>query len=493
MKIARQLSTKQKKLIALSYERLMAIVATINFGLVAFDLTYIQLRNFWLQGTIQIPLVDVVIKVPILSDRVDTSPVVSWYDPIKGIQPNRDTARYLRQFETLEAQVKKTGYNSPQAQVILKQLRDSSAQMISENPFQGANKSGTLEKIKNLIRDHMERDSAKEAFQQFWTSSYLLSQSDELELFQEKIIPLISTNYYRSIDETGGYTNRFAAFELPFAIIFFLDFLARSILIKMTHTSITFRDAMLWRWYDIFLFVTIFPWLRIIPVTIRLHQAKLLDLEPIRAQFSRGFVASFASELTEVIIIQAINQLQSEVRSGAFAKQLFESSAREYIDINDIDEIETITQRLVEVVVNQVLPTLQPEMKQVIDHNLEQALQSTPIYQNMSRLPGLADFSDRFTEQLSHQLSTLVAEGSQSLYETIQNDTVGADLVNQLVEKFGKSLSAELQQKQTTQELESLVSDFLEEFKLNYVQRLAEEDIEKILEETKRIERSRKH
>jgi hypothetical protein len=203
-------------------------------------------------------------------------------------------------------------------------------------------------------------------------------------------------------------------------------------------------------------------------------------------------VATIAGELTEVIIIRVINQLQNEVRSGSLARQFFEGTTREYIDLNNINEIEAITHRLTEVIICQVLPTLQPQIQEIINHNLDQVAAATPFYQNLKNIPALAQFPRQFSQQVSEQLSRLIADGSQNLYEAIKNDTVGADLMGRLTEQFGKSLNAELQQKHTTQELEALVSDFLEEFKVNYVQRLAEEDIEKILEETKRLERSKK-
>jgi hypothetical protein len=493
MSSLQRLSKKKRGAIALWYERIMVAIATLNLALVAFDLSYIQLRNFWLQGTIQVPFIGLIIKVPILSDSIYSSPVTLWYDQIKGIEPNRDTEHYLEVVNELQKQAQKTGYGSPESELLLAQLRQLSQQMIDENPFQGAGKSGTLEKIKNRARDRIGVASAKDAFNQFWTSENLLNSSDnQIQLFNQKIAPLMASNYYRTIDETGGYKDLFAALDFPFALLFLLEFLARSLYISRKYDTVTITDAMFWRWYDVLLFLPLFRWLRVIPVTIRLHHAKLINLEPIRAQLSRGFVATIAGELTEVIIIRVINQLQNEVRSGSLARQFFEGTTREYIDLNNINEIEAITHRLTEVIICQVLPTLQPQIQEIINHNLDQVAAATPFYQNLKNIPALAQFPRQFSQQVSEQLSRLIADGSQNLYEAIKNDTVGADLMGRLTEQFGKSLNAELQQKHTTQELEALVSDFLEEFKVNYVQRLAEEDIEKILEETKRLERSKK-
>jgi hypothetical protein len=82
-------------------------------------------------------------------------------------------------------------------------------------------------------------------------------------------------------------------------------------------------------------------WLRIIPVTIRLHPANLLNLEPVRRQATQGFVASLAQEITEVVLVQSIDRLQISVRQGELTNWLFASVKRQpYIDLNNVNEIE---------------------------------------------------------------------------------------------------------------------------------------------------------
>jgi hypothetical protein len=55
-------------------ERTLAILALLNFGLVLFDLSYIPWRNLYFRYL---------------------NPVTKIYDPIKGIEPHRETAQYL--------------------------------------------------------------------------------------------------------------------------------------------------------------------------------------------------------------------------------------------------------------------------------------------------------------------------------------------------------------------------------------------------------------
>lgn len=471
------------------FERLMAIVAVVNLTLVAFDMSYVRMRNFWLHGDIPIPLVSGTIKAPI-------PPVTTWYDSVKGIEPHRDTAAYLQRVDELEAQIRKTGVRSATAETILEDLQGLSEKMIEENPFQVANKSGTLEKIKNRMRDLIDNEgaSAKEAFRTFWSQEYLATASPEqgLGFFDREIRPPIETNYFRSIGETGEFTDKFWQIDSPFAILFILEFLARTFYISRKYTAVSWQDAMLWRWYDVFLFLPFFRWLRVIPAIVRLNDAELIDLEPVRAQFSRGFVASFAGELTEVVIVQTINQVQTSVKSGDLARQVFESANRPYIDLNNINEIEAVSTRLVQLTLYEVLPEIEPDLRAWLNHNIEIILSQSPLYQGLHALPGLNQLPDQLTSQMATQISKLLTEGSKSLYDAIINDPVGAELTNKLVQHFGQALGSQIQQKPNLQELESLISDFLEEVKINYVQRLEQEDIEYILEQTRQLQQSSK-
>lgn len=111
-------------------EKFLAIIGLINLALVCFDLSYIPWRDFYLH-------------IPSLTQL---------YDPIKGIKPHPETKIYLEQVQALEAQVVATGLQSPQVETELAQLRQQSLQIIEDNPFAVANKSSSLEKIKDELR-----------------------------------------------------------------------------------------------------------------------------------------------------------------------------------------------------------------------------------------------------------------------------------------------------------------------------------------------------
>ncbi|MBD2437189.1 hypothetical protein H6G69_10315 [Nostoc sp. FACHB-110] len=443
----------------------MALIAAVNLGLVAFDLSYVPWRDFYLR------------KIP---------KITNIYDPIKGIEPHRETQHYLQQVDALREQVSQTGLTSPQAKEKLEELTRLSVEIIDSNPFAGSGKSGTLEKIKNRMRDRIGKNSAKQSFATFWSQAYLSQKgwNQEITFFNEKISPLIATNYYRQIGENNDYINDFWLIDLPFIALFGIEFLGRVFLIKRRHPSFTWFNAILWRWYDLFLLLPLWRWLRIIPVIVRLDQAQLLHIQPLQRQLSQAMVANFAEEITEIVVVRVINQTQVSIKQGDFTRWMAQQeSLRPYIDINNVNEIEAIASILVKTVVYHVFPKIQPELAAILQHNINTALHQVPIYRNLQIIPGL----EQAQTQLSEQLATQITSGFYNAIVSAVEDPVGAKLTTQLVESFSKALGEEIQQKRVLSEIQSLVFDFLEEVKLNYVQRLSQEDIDEIVEQTRQL------
>ena len=100
---------------SLWFERLMALLALANLLLVLFDLSYIPLRDFWLHGKVKVLGFTLgPVQVPGYFIRIPLPPIAKWYDPIKGIEPYRDTQQYLQRVDDLENQISLTGVRSPQ-------------------------------------------------------------------------------------------------------------------------------------------------------------------------------------------------------------------------------------------------------------------------------------------------------------------------------------------------------------------------------------------
>jgi hypothetical protein len=161
------------------FSRGLALLSLVNLILVLFDLSYVTTRDLYLKFL----------------------PIVTKYDPIKGIEPHRFNLRYEAKYAELKQAIANEGLDSPTARQLIADLEQLSVEMVDENPFQVANKSGTLEKIKNNMRDRVNQESSRRSFQIFWSEAYLREQgvNQELEFFDNKVMPLLRTNYFRGL------------------------------------------------------------------------------------------------------------------------------------------------------------------------------------------------------------------------------------------------------------------------------------------------------
>ncbi|NBD17194.1 MAG: hypothetical protein GVY04_13940 [Cyanobacteria bacterium] len=482
----------------------MAFIALFNLGLVFLDISYIPFRNFYLkefrlivQGLNYIPQSDFIEQYTpslisayrqIPDSFLERAPLLAQgYDYVKGIEPHPETEQYLQTVEILKQQVTKTGLESYQTQRILEDLRQQSIQIIQNNPFEVANKTGTLETIKDRMREHMEVHFAEKAFQEFWTAEYLMANRYEkqLQFFETQIETLMDTNYLRGIDiETGEFINRFWLLDLPFVILFAVEFAGRTYLIHRRHIGLRWIDGMLWRWYDAFLFIPIFRWLRVIPVTVRVDQSDLIELEGVKRQISQGFVASIAEDITQVVFVRLVNQVQGSIQRGELRKALSEANTSQYIDLNETNEIAELSKLFVQLAVYQVLPKIRPDVEAIVRHNVSKVLETSPAFQGMRQVPGLERFESRLTEQFVSLLYQVIYD---AIIGAIEEDPEAEKLIEELGTNLTQVLTDELQGKQTLDKMQRLLIDLLEEVKVNYVERLSEEDVEDLLEQTRRL------
>jgi len=439
--------------------KVLAVLAMINLGLVAFDWSYIPWRDFYLR------------HVPEFTE---------WYGAaFKGIEPHRDTTEYLNLVETLQSQ----GLEGPEANAILADLRDRSVAMIDENPFETARKTGTLERIKNQMRDYMGEESAKDAFRRFWSASYLNQVGFERELayFNEDVVPLMERNYFRGINERGDFIDRFWLIDVPFILVFAIDYLVRTLRLSLRYKGTNWFDTMLWRWYDIPLFLPFWRWLRVISTLVRIDESGLMNLSPIRNRVSHGLAASFAVEVTEVVVLRVIEQVQDMIRERDLTNWLLDpNQRRRYVDLNGVDEAEAIARQLVTLTVYQVLPHLRPDLEALVRYSVTCVLEQSPVYRNLTQVPGLKEIPNQIGDRL---ISDLTQTAYASLTTALEKPE-GLQLTRNLIQRLGTTFRTELYENGTLENLENLVVDLLEELKVNYVQNLSEQDMESLRQDT---------
>jgi hypothetical protein len=427
------------------FERSMAIIAAMSFIVSIFDLTYIPGRDFYFRN------------LPI---------VVQTYDRFKGIEPHRETVRYLNAVEQLRSTVKQTGLASSQTQSWLQELDTLSISMIQNNPFQVAHKTGNLEKIKNDVRDRVQNQSAKGAFNTFWSQDYLTKAGweREIQFFDRTIKPLIVTNYYRRLNESGNYVDDFWQIDIIFIGIFASELLGRIFFIRRHDRQLRWQQVIIRRWYDLFLLLPFAQFLRIIPVIVRLKQAKLIDVELIESELNRLFVGQIVIELTEAVILQTLQQTQDALRDGQLAGVIRSYLNTPHVDLNNINEIEGLIEIILEIVVYRVIPKVQPDLEAILRFLFQKALSESPAYRNLQMLPGIGELPAQAIDRVVTEVSTSIYTAITKLLE----DPDSAKLSRRLAENLTQSIGAEIQRGQTTTKIESLVYDLIEEVKVTY-------------------------
>ncbi|MGB3694279.1 MAG: hypothetical protein WBG70_17295 [Spirulinaceae cyanobacterium] len=444
------------------WNKVVALLAVANLLLVLFNLSYIPLRDIYLR---QIPA------------------LVALYDPIKSIEAHPDTSRYLKTVDALTQQLPKVGLQAPATTELFSFLRQQSTEMLAENPFSVANKFGTFAKLKRRIEHHLDTQSAKEAFNQFWSQDYFtkVSPPEALGFFDSKIRPLLEVNYYRSVDENGQFIDDFWRIDLYFMVFFGLEFLLRSFWKSRQREDLTWGDALLRSWYDGLMLLPTWRWLRTVPVAVRLHKSGLINLERILAQVTHEPAAYLADRVGMFLMVRLINQTQEAVETGEAAKMLLQPG--DYIQVSDVDKVDAILDRILQIAIYKAVPQVQPELESLLHHSLKGAFKSSDFYQALQQVPGLSALPQEATEQLADYLS----QAAYEVLATSYGDVQGRELFENLTANFKQVLRRELQDEKTQAELQSLLADLLEEVKLNYIQGAKKQDPEATLAEAEKL------
>ena len=443
------------------WSQLVALIALIDLILVLFNFSYLPLRDIYLSNA------------PLL---------VKIYDPVKGIEPHPDTETYLATSDRLQEQIPRTGLTTSTLE-LLAFLRQQSIFLIEENPFLAANKLGTFAKLKHRMEYRLQTRSAKEAFNRFWSLQYLSNTdtANELAFFNNKIAPLLKVNYYRRIDANGMNIDRFWQIDIFFIVFFAIEYLSRTFWLAKNRVDLSWWNALLRYWYDALMLIPIWQWLRILPVTVRLHKSGLFNLEGILAQITHEPAAYISQRASMFIIVRLLNQSQEAIANGTIAEVLLSSNKE--VTVGEADKIDRIVDRLISLTVYRVLPEVQPDLENLLRYSLKAALEESDLYQAVRGIPGFANIPQETIEQLADYLA-------QTTYEVLINsytDAEGKIIFNRLSKNFSNTLKQQIQNKTTQSEIQVLLADLLEEWKLKYVKNSHQRSAEQTLAEAEQI------
>jgi len=469
------------------WDRGVALWAALNLVVVLFDITYVPLRSFWLQRNLYpIPSVPLVVPLGFLPD------ITPWIDPLKGIEPHRETSTYLRQFEQLDTALGAASATRPATptaaqQALLRRQIEATTQMIDTNPFQASGATATLEKIKARLRNRADRDSAKQAAALLLSPEHLgrLAWAEERRFWTTQVLPLVATNYWRSLDENGRPTDHFWRYDLLlFQSVFALDILLRALRLRRRLPGLSWREAFLRRWIDLPLLLPFWRLLRLAPVLERLQTSGLISIEPLRAVVSRGVVALLAVELFEVLSLQLLDGLQQLVRSRRWPARIRGLRSHQTVVSHEQRELVELVRIWAPLLLVQVAPRLAPELEGVLGHALQQSLQATVVPPPLRQLQPLLGVE----KGLSRQLAAGVIDSLLDLTRNTGNrlgrrDDEQLELLQRVVDRFWEELAAALESGPALQRSQDLLCALIEDVKRTTLGQLSGAGVLGLIEE----------
>ena len=477
---------RMRSRVSLAWDRFVALWALLNLLWVVFDLSYIPLRTFWLQRNLY-PLPSLPLVVP-LSAVPDITP---WVDPIKGISPHRETSAWLRQFEQLDQGLR--GLPSGAEPSIAQRRRlDNQRQLtlalMDTNPFQIP---GTLEKIKERLRERADRDSANEATERLLASDWVTQRGwqQERRFWRQQVLPLVASNYARSSDDNGRPTDHAWRLDLlVFQSVFALDILLRVIRLKRRLPRLSWRDAVLRRWIDLPLLLPFWRPLRLLPVIERLHTSGLISIEPLRAVISRAVVALLAVELFEVLALQLIDGSQQLIRSPQWPLRIRSLCSHQSVTASnnqlkdgDLAELIRIWAPLL---LDRVAPRLAPELQNAMGHALQQSLEAMVLPAPLRPMAPLLRMEDGLSRQLAAGVvNNLLVLGRNTSDRLSQHDQRQLELLQQCLDRFWEELAQALEQGPALQRSQDLLCRLLELIKTRYLGQINRESIGDLIQE----------
>jgi hypothetical protein len=310
--------------------------------------------------------------------------------------------------------------------------------------------------------------------------------SQERLFWNDQVLPLVATNYWRSIDENGRPTDHFWRIDLLlFQSVFVLDILLRLILLRRRLPGLSWGDALLRRWSDLPLLLPFWRWLRLVPVLERLQTSGLVNFEPLRAVVSRGVVALLAVELFEVLSLQILDGTQGLIRSRRWPQRLRALRSHQSVaSSSDERALVELVRIWAPLLLSRVAPKLAPELQGLLGYSLRQSLERTVVPAPLRQLQPLLQVETGISRQLASGMVDSLLELSRSTGNQLsRRDDVQLDLLQRFIDRFWEELAAALESGSALERSQELLCTLIDGAKGTYLSQINRAGIEALIQE----------
>jgi hypothetical protein len=313
--------------------------------------------------------------------------------------------------------------------------------------------------------------------------------SQERRFWNEQVLPLVATNYWRSIDENGRPTDHFWRIDLLlFQSVFALDILLRAVRLRRRLPGLSWRDAFLRRWIDVPLLLPFWRWLRVAPVLERLQTSGLISIEPLRAVVSRGVVALLAVELFEVLALQLLDGLQQVIRSPRWPARIRSLRSHQTVVNHEQRELVELIRIWAPLLLVQVAPRLAPELEGVLGHALQQSLQTAIVPPPLRQLQPVLAVEKGFSRQLAGGVVDSLLDLTRSTGTRLgQRDDEQLALLQRFVDRFWEELAMALESGPALERSQDLINALIEDIKRTYLRQISRAGVGVLIAELDQI------
>ncbi len=423
---------ERRQKLRLAWDLFMVWVALINLWLILFDLSYLWLRPVYLRIA---------------------PPVVRLYDPIKGIEPHPLTSEFLTVIEKTRDTVRRDP-DSPQISGDVRLLRELTLRVLMENPFE---RSG-MEASQDAFMEDVARyagttadalrnpDRLRQAVEAMWPEDprELRYRLDHLD---SRLLSALQTNYYRGFDRAGHLVDHFWKLDLPFLLLFWIEFLVRWILSVRRREHARWYFFPIFNWYDVLgllptAYFRVFRLLRLVSVYMRLRRSELTNVgKGIFTRVVEYFSGILTEEVSDRVALRILSELEEEIADGTHV-----AIARSVL-LPRLDEIEDVfVQEIASLFTDErTLDRFRDLVRLNLDNAIEssESLRSVPLPRAVIR-PVVRVVGEVVVDATIETISTTLSstEGQEALRRVV--DSVAEELVAGPVVAEAETLAREI-------------------------------------------------
>ncbi len=359
-------SLPRRDKVRLAWDIFMVWVALINLWMIVFDLTYLWLRPYYFR------------YVPVITRL---------YDPVKGIEPHPLTGQFLEVISETRTLVARDP-DSPEVANRVELLRELTARILLENPFERSGQTATYQTIvQEVARSVGVTPGALRNPAQLRRALTVLWPDDPVELryrldhLDPAFIRNLELNYHREFDRGGHLTDHFWKLDLPFLLLFWVEFLGRWYLAIRRREHARWYFFPIFNWYDVLgllptAYFRPFRLLRLVSVYMRLRRS---DLSKIGTDFFSRTVAYFSNIITEEVsdrvALRILSEVEEELADGTHVR-----IARSVIEPRRAEIERVIVDQLATVITNR---TTLDRFRELVLLNLETAIEESESLRNL--------------------------------------------------------------------------------------------------------------